>query len=200
MWFHSFSRTVNPVDEIKFDLQSALEESGKFTPFHADANLGTPDQPRPIRYYWKDDVAYLVDYIIQSAPNLLLPSSDDQASNPCSFSYDGAPIKGKESRSRDMDDNLMKYIELLDKDRRDMEKRLTDERKDSEERYNKTVDKLESKVDALSNKFDGFSENVEQKLVEQRKWLIGVLIAVVGIIVTLGIGFSQIILTILQKP
>lgn len=115
-----------------------------------------------------------------------------------------------ESRSETMDDNIMKYIDILDKDRRDMEKRLSDdkkdmedrlsqERKDSEDRYNKAVDKLETRVGNLDDKFDRFSENVDNKLSEQRKFLISILVAVVGIIVALGIGFTQIILTILGK-
>lgn len=48
-------------------------------------------------------------------------------------------------------DIILKYIDILDKDRREMEKRLTEDRKETESRISATIDRMEASVNELSH-------------------------------------------------
>lgn len=125
----------------------------------------------------------------------------------------------------EMPDNndFMKYIDLLDKDRRDVEsrfredkrdmelrlsesqkeseKRLLEHFKDQEEKYIQSVKSLNEKFDNLSNKFDDVkkeNDDIPKKFNSQRKWLIGILLTCAGIGIAFAIGYTQILLQVLS--
>jgi len=106
---------------------------------------------------------------------------------------------GKLEKVINMPENsdIMKYIDLaeqnrrdmelrLKEDKRDLEKHLLDDRKESEERINRAVEKL-------ADKFDALDDDNKKNTREQRYWLLAILVAVAGTCLTAFIGISQIV-------
>lgn len=56
--------------------------------------------------------------------------------------------------SMDNDKILEKYMDMVNQDRRDMEKRLMEDRRESEARSEERFARLEKKIDSLSDKID----------------------------------------------
>lgn len=116
----------------------------------------------------------------------------------------------------DLDDSkiLEKYIDKVDQDRRDqeeriassishMEKRITEERRLSEERmekrFNETMNVMRetnSQINKLEEKLDNKTEKMIEKIDSSNKWIIGIcistIIGIAAMIVTLLIFFLQI--------
>lgn len=97
------------------------------------------------------------------------------------------------------ENDFMKYIDLLDKDRRDMEKRLTDDRKESEQRIASYIEKLNDKIDKVSEKIDQQKDDNVKSNREHRAWSIATIIAIAGLVVAAFYGTAQIVVSILQK-
>jgi len=108
----------------------------------------------------------------------------------------------KEVNDMPDNDSIMKYIEFLDKDRRDMElrlsedkkemeKRLTDDRRESEERYNKTVERIEAKMEKISADNTSFIK-------EHRFWVVTTIIAIVGLCVLAYFATGQLVASIVH--
>jgi len=79
-------------------------------------------------------------------------------------------------------DVIVKYIDILDKDRREMEKRLTEDRKESEKRINDTVSRMECSINELNH-------DVKQT----RGLTITAVIGISAIIIASVIALSQIV-------
>lgn len=92
-----------------------------------------------------------------------------------------------------MPDNndFMKYIDLLDKDRRDMEKRLTDDRKDMENRLaserKDSEDRINKSIDDLKEEFRLLRGDIK----DQKKFQIATVVSIVGLVIaTAAIAIS----------
>lgn len=106
----------------------------------------------------------------------------------------------KEVKSMPENNDFLKYIDLLNQDRRDMEKRLTDERKESEERINNSIGKIEAKVDQINSKIDETNDKiaeVKDKIYENNRsfkwWAIGIIVGVAAIIASSAYAIVQIV-------
>lgn len=137
--------------------------------------------------------------------------------------YTGEAKSREETKTMPDSNDFMKYIDLLDRDRRDMEsrfredkrdmelrlsenqkeseKRLLEHFKDQEEKYIQSVKSLNEKFDNLSSKFDDVkkeNDDIPNKFNSQRKWLIGILLTCAGIGIAFAIGYTQILLQVLS--
>lgn len=101
------------------------------------------------------------------------------------------------------DDILLKYIDKVDKDQSDLkvdiresEKRIYENSKAMEERINSAFENLNSKFDKLDTKFDEVKDKVYESNKQYKWWIIGIFVAIIGVILASSYAVVQIITSI----
>lgn len=98
------------------------------------------------------------------------------------------PIAGEEASHMENDKILEKYMDMINQDRRDMEKRLIDDRRESESRIDETVKRIENKIDKQNDKIEAnnrYMHNIS----------IAVIIGIAAMVLTVVGTFITVILT-----
>lgn len=92
---------------------------------------------------------------------------------------DQTPSLEEGAVSMDNDKILEKYIEMHHLEKRDMEKRIMDDRRESEARIDTKFGSIERKIDLLIQGISSFEKSVESKVQENNKFIANISIAVI---------------------